>query len=523
MFRRLQGLGPLFALLRRLLPHAGRGARPALAFAVSLALAPPAPALQADPSEPGPWAVGIRTLLVSDPQGAFHDLLVEVIHPVAPQFAQSGHPLKSYDIGAPFGYPGYVVEAPLGLADIHVSNDGPFPTIVYSHGHLGSRLESLVTLELLASHGFIVCSIDHPGNTSADEWNGTTEAPTRREDISFLLDRLAVINATPGHPLRQAFDLERIGVMGWSMGGNAAAQILGGGGDGYVDERVQAIAVLAPFVPGLTAEGLAGIDVPALILGGTLDPTTPVVPNSQFLFDNLGGEPVYRIDLRRAGHASFMITDCLFLDELMELDAPPALIELFNSHECHGGNFAPIAITQAITSHYVVAFFLAHLAQASDVERFLTPCFARARIHGVEHFVRGGYPASLFVGHDAMSVLARPETFFLCAGSEHSGRPYRILGSFTGTAPGTFFGGALLPLNDDAYFQLTVQAPSESPILGAEGVLDATGSALARFGGNSPALAGLIGSTVHHAFVIFDGARGDVIEVSNPTPLALLP
>ena len=59
------------------------------------------------------------------------------------------------------------------------------------------------------------------------------------------------------------FDLDRVGVVGWSMGGNAAVRIAGGTGDG--DDRVKAIAAMAPVISGLTADGIASIEIPALV------------------------------------------------------------------------------------------------------------------------------------------------------------------------------------------------------------------------------------------------------------------
>lgn len=45
---------------------------------------------------------------------------------------------------------------------------GPYPLVVFSHGNGGMRLQSMFLTEYLASHGYVVASPDHVGNTLAD-------------------------------------------------------------------------------------------------------------------------------------------------------------------------------------------------------------------------------------------------------------------------------------------------------------------------------------------------------------------
>ncbi len=84
-------------------------------------------------------------------------------------------------------------------------------------------------------------------------------------------------------------------------------------------------------------------------------------------------------------------------------------------------------------------------------------------------------------------------------------RPYLVLGSVSGTAPGVPIGGGVLPLNFDAYTAQTLLAPNAPPLLASFGLLDAGGAATATFvlgpGTLGPGFAGL---EVAHAAVVID-------------------
>jgi len=110
----------------------------------------------------------------------------------------------------------------------------------------------------------------------------------------------------------------------------------------------------------------------------------------------------------------------------------------------------------------------------------------------------------------------------LDAGVAQAARPYWILGSASGTAPGLPLGpGLTLPLNLDPYFQFTLSNPN-ALIAGALGLLDADGRASATFvvpAGADPSLAGL---TLRHAFAVFDLAAVATFA-SNALPVSFLP
>ena len=164
----------------------------------------------------------------------------------------------------------------------------PFPVLLYNHGYSGFTTVHTALLEDLASHGYTVASVGHayesalfirpnggvkrftPGNAeyqarvaeatgeiqeafkdsillardlrSRERWyrellrtspKHQESARIWTEDIGFVIDRLQAMNQREGE-FAEVMDLERIGVLGHSLGGAAAGQIT------LTDPRVQA-------------------------------------------------------------------------------------------------------------------------------------------------------------------------------------------------------------------------------------------------------------------------------------------
>lgn len=129
----------------------------------------------------------------------------------------------------------------------------------------------------------------------------------------------------------------------------------------------------------------------------------------------------------------------------------------------------------------------------------------------------------LFASGDTISLASGGRVdFVLAAGPAHAGRSYQLLGSLSGTAPGTPFGAVVLPLNTlgDVWFQLTWSVFSPALLQNTVGVLDPQGRGQAAIV-VPPLPLSLLGLQFHHAFLIQDQGTQQFVFASNAVPLRL--
>ncbi|RKT68638.1 platelet-activating factor acetylhydrolase isoform II [Saccharothrix variisporea] len=278
------------------------------------------------PAPTGPHKVGVTTLHLVDHQrtdpwpdavGKPRELVVSVHYParsvrgypVAPQMTPQAAAVFG-QLDAVYGHP----ELPKSGVDwaatkthSHVGAPalpGRRPVLLYSTGGGDPRTINTALAEDLASRGFVVVSMDHPGETSEVEFPdgrvrtiALPEDPrvkpaifrdmiaVRLTDTKFVLDQLEVL-AAGGNPdaagrelprdLARSLDLRRIGMYGHSAGGTTASQAM------YDDPRIDAAVNLEGHLdyavePGKPGELLPvardGVDRPLFLVGtdGYLD------------------------------------------------------------------------------------------------------------------------------------------------------------------------------------------------------------------------------------------------------------
>ena len=104
-----------------------------------------------------------------------------------------------------------------------------------------------------------------------------------------------------------------------------------------------------------------------------------------------------------------------------------------------------------------------------------------------------------------------------------AGNPYLLLGSVSGTNPGTVFGSLGVPLNRDRYYKFTRAHPNSAVLQNSAGTLDSSGKAVALF--TPPVLAlspSYLGLTFQHAALAYDSSSV-AVDVSNVVPVTLVP
>jgi predicted dienelactone hydrolase len=110
-----------------------------------------------------------------------------------------------------------------GVTDCAVNGD-KLPLVVVSHGRGGDFVGHHDTAEALADAGFVVATINHPGDTATDM--------SRSDDLSSLVERPTdmkrLIDFMLGaSPLASKIDPKRIGFFGFSRGGYTGLVLVG--------------------------------------------------------------------------------------------------------------------------------------------------------------------------------------------------------------------------------------------------------------------------------------------------------
>lgn len=323
------------------------------------------------PDALGPHAVGRRTIEVVDVERD-RTLNVDVWYPADAASAEDA-PLTRYSF-LPTAY----FDSEVARDEPEVAGDGPFPLLVYSHGSGGISYAASFNMEHLASYGFVVAAPDHKGNTAIDRVGGGGDeqglvAYNRPQDVSVVIDEMLDDDAVDG---------ERIGVMGHSFGGFTALTVAGGfaNEEGTVpaDDRVDAIAGLAPYSTLIGDSTLTSIELPTLLMTGTKDDTTPIDPQTERPWELIPAEPAYRVDLTDAGHQT--LTDvCDYAEDIPALpDAPEVVIDVIEdlADSGCGDAFMDHGRAKDLINIYTTAFFLTEVAGDDTYAGVLTDDYA---------------------------------------------------------------------------------------------------------------------------------------------------
>ncbi|MEH2318482.1 alpha/beta hydrolase [Nostoc sp.] len=220
------------------------------------------------------------------------------------------------------------------------------PIIVLSHGFSSVRTDLRYLAEHLASHGYVVAALEHPGSNHTNT-NSALQGKTRvmkphefldrPQDISFVLDELEKLNQTPNHPLQGKLATANAMVIGHSFGGGTALEIAGAElqlehlkqrckknltsfSEGEVmqciaqelpensyqlrDSRIKQAIALNPTTSLMFGEtGLTKVQIPTLVLASSADKTTPALTEQIIGFEKIPS-PKWLVGIVGATHLS---------------------------------------------------------------------------------------------------------------------------------------------------------------------------------------------------------------------------
>ena len=296
------------------------------------------------------WVVAAvtRTFVPAEPYNwrgaATHQLVTSVWYP-----AVSSASVSQHDLGSS--------ESPLfrlgRWADDARPAAGSFPLLVLSHGTGGSAQIMAWLAVGLASRGYVVAAVNHPGNNALEAYTaeGFLIWWERARDLTAAVDMLLRDKSLAG-----VIDPTRIGALGFSLGGYTVIEIAGGrtdprlfqefcrsaaaegcadppefpnlfarwaeleatsstfhaamshAGDSYRDSRVRSVFAIAPALgPAFIPDSLRRISIPVAILAGQDDRIVPARSNAQRLASAIPGAHLTLLP-GGVGHYTFLAT-----------------------------------------------------------------------------------------------------------------------------------------------------------------------------------------------------------------------
>jgi predicted dienelactone hydrolase len=278
------------------------------------------------------------------------------------------------------------------LADVPVAVDEPMPLLVFSHGNSALAEQSYFMTENFASHGWVVASPDHTGNTVRDTQGSINleSAVFRPQDLSAVMDDM--LSLPEDHRLAGLVDGDAIAVSGHSFGAVTTLAISGAGfevdklvdgceqgeidpdfcdmvenpeyvqvfRDGFLDERIDVAMPQAPGGYVAFGDGLKQIEIPTLLLTGGMDRTLPNEEEGDPIWATMEGSQHMRVNIPAAGHFTFS-NMCDWFDSIDQI-----------ANDGCGPEFIDPALAYDIVNAYTLAWSRYHIFDDSSVAPLAT-------------------------------------------------------------------------------------------------------------------------------------------------------
>jgi predicted dienelactone hydrolase len=247
---------------------------------------------------------------------------------------------------------------------------GRFPLVLFSPGSNSDPWEYVYLAAHLASHGFLVASVEHHGEHLLDTSDPDARS-NRPRDLSFVVDQLLDLNAEPDSFFASAIDADRIGAAGHSFGGYAALAVATCPLSTF-DVRFKAIFPIEGAVQIFSSQApgiFSTIAIPTLLVGGSASGLAPVL---QTTFDGLTSGPTVSAyaTLVDASHNTF--------SDACEL--PDTILRAFTGGplpDCEPESL-PWRYARHITNYLALNFFDATLNGRADALARLDPAVLAA-------------------------------------------------------------------------------------------------------------------------------------------------
>jgi predicted dienelactone hydrolase len=284
------------------------------------------------------------------------------------------------------------------------NREPPFPLIVISHGVASDRYAFVYLAEHLASYGFAVAVLEHPGSNAEriqKYFTGLAKPPepiefiNRPLDIKFVLDELQRLDKSDP-TLQGKLNFQQVGAIGQSFGGYTVLTLAGAkinfeqlrrdcnpkssslnlslflqcqaielppANYPIQDDRIKAVIAINPINSSVLGEsGMSQIRVPVMLVAGSQDIFAPSVPEQIRPFISLTNPDKYLALIENATHFTAIAEPTRDNDVL---PVPPGLL---------GPNRAA---AYSYLNALSVAFLETHLLNRPEYRSYLQPSYGK--------------------------------------------------------------------------------------------------------------------------------------------------